>query len=109
MGLGLAQLGEFSFVLFSEAMQLGVMSVEDYNRMLFIALGTLIATPELLRLGSRWTSDSKSSFGEEHAHDQSIAITTPSAIIIGGGRLGAHAARTPATRMFGSPRRHQSG
>ncbi len=56
MGLGLAQMGEFSFVLFSEAMRQGLISSQDYNRMLFIALGTLIATPELLRLGLRCSS-----------------------------------------------------
>jgi CPA2 family monovalent cation:H+ antiporter-2 len=93
MGVGLAQLGEFSFVLFSEAMQLGVISADDYNRMLFIALGTLIATPELLRLGLRWTSVSKTGVGDEHTDDESVDITTPAAVIIGGGRLGAHTAK----------------
>ncbi len=56
MGLGLAQLGEFSFLLVSEGVSAGIISSEDYNRMLFIALGTLTVTPLLLRLGLRWTS-----------------------------------------------------
>jgi len=56
MGLGLAQLGEFSFLLVSKGVSEGIISHEDYNRMLFIALGTLTLTPLLLKLGLRWTS-----------------------------------------------------
>jgi CPA2 family monovalent cation:H+ antiporter-2 len=54
MGIGLAQLGEFSFLLLSEGARGGVISELNYNRTLCIALGTLIATPLLLRLGSRF-------------------------------------------------------
>jgi CPA2 family monovalent cation:H+ antiporter-2 len=53
MGLGLAQLGEFSFLLLLEGWRGGVISEQDYNRTLFIALGTLVVTPLLLRYGSR--------------------------------------------------------
>ncbi len=59
MGLGLAQLGEFSFLLVSKGVSEGIISHEDYNRMLFIALGTLTLTPLLLKLGLRWTSTSE--------------------------------------------------
>lgn len=55
MGLGLAQLGEFSFLLLAEGVARGVITSEDYNRMLFVALGTLILTPQLLKIGLRWT------------------------------------------------------
>lgn len=53
MGIGLAQLGEFSFLLLLEGLRGQVISDIDYNRTLFIALGTLIATPLLLRFGVR--------------------------------------------------------
>jgi CPA2 family monovalent cation:H+ antiporter-2 len=53
LGLGLAQLGEFSFLLLLQGWHGGVISEQDYNRTLFIALGSLIATPLLLRYGSR--------------------------------------------------------
>jgi CPA2 family monovalent cation:H+ antiporter-2 len=53
MGLGLAQLGEFSFLLLLEGWRGGVISEQDYDRTLFIALGTLIATPLLIKYGSR--------------------------------------------------------
>jgi CPA2 family monovalent cation:H+ antiporter-2 len=55
MGLGLAQLGEFSFLVIAEGLDQGVISGVDYNRMLFVALGTLILTPQLLKFGLRWT------------------------------------------------------
>lgn len=92
MGLGLAQMGEFSFVLFSEAMRQTLISAQDYNRLLFIALGTLIATPELLRLGQRWTSAPPETPGAEQEDHQTLGIPAPTAVIIGGGRLGRHAA-----------------
>ena len=56
MGIGLAQLGEFSFLLIAEGVGQGIISPANYNRMLFVALGTLILTPQLIRLGLRWTS-----------------------------------------------------
>lgn len=56
MGLGLAQLGEFSFLLVSKGVNEGIISHDDYNRMLFIALGTLTLTPLLLKLGLKWTN-----------------------------------------------------
>jgi CPA2 family monovalent cation:H+ antiporter-2 len=54
MGIGLAQLGEFSFLLLLEGLNGEVISEQNYNRTLFIALGTLIATPPLLRYGTRF-------------------------------------------------------
>jgi CPA2 family monovalent cation:H+ antiporter-2 len=92
MGLGLAQMGEFSFVLFSEALRLQLISAQDYNRMLFIALGTLIATPELLRLGLRWCGGPDALHSESHGYGGCLDVSSPVAVIIGGGRLGRHAA-----------------
>lgn len=57
MGMGLAQLGEFSFLVLAEGLGQGVISSTQYNRMLFIALGTLILTPQLLKFGLRWTGE----------------------------------------------------
>ncbi|MDA1013651.1 MAG: cation:proton antiporter [Planctomycetota bacterium] len=56
MSLGLAQLGEFSFVLFSEALGHGLIRAHNYNRLLFIALGSLLLTPPLLRYGLKWVT-----------------------------------------------------
>jgi CPA2 family monovalent cation:H+ antiporter-2 len=54
MGLGLAQLGEFSFLLLLEGLRGGVIDQLNYDRTLFIALGTLLFTPTLLRFGARF-------------------------------------------------------
>lgn len=81
MGLGLAQLGEFSFLVLAEGVGQGVLTVTDYNRMLFIALGTLILTPQLLRFGLRWTGglpDERDEAGRgdlrEHVAQRAIVI-----------------------------------
>jgi len=54
-GLGLSQLGELSFMLLSAGMVAGVVATESYDLMLFLAIGTLILTPMLLRRGLRWS------------------------------------------------------
>ena len=51
MGLGLAQMGEFSFVLLSTGMRYEVIEPLHYDVMMFLALGTLILTPQLLKTG----------------------------------------------------------
>lgn len=51
MGLGLSQLGEFSFVLVLAGLQAEVLSEADYRRMLAFALGTLVLTPFLIKRG----------------------------------------------------------
>ena len=59
MGLGLAQLGEFSFLLLLEGSRGGVIGDLDYDRSLLIALGTLLLTPLLLKFGARWVVEEK--------------------------------------------------
>lgn len=89
MGLGLSQLGEFSFLLLSRGSAAGLIAAEDYSRMLFIAIATLLATPMLLRLGLRWTS------GEiEQGDRQPLERTsdTAKAIVIGIGPIGGQIA-----------------
>ena len=55
MGLGLAHLGELSFVILSEGHHANLISDLHYDRMLFVAIGTLVLTPQLLKAGLRWT------------------------------------------------------
>jgi CPA2 family monovalent cation:H+ antiporter-2 len=94
MGLGLAQLGELSFVLLLEGVNQNVLSPLLYNRMLFIALGTLIATPELLKRGLRWAEA-----GLEAVHAPAAnrgrhlaAKPIPHALVIGAGPIGSQIA-----------------
>lgn len=51
MGMGLSQLGEFSFVLVLAGWQANVLTEADYRRMLAFALGTLVLTPPLIKRG----------------------------------------------------------
>ncbi|MEK6233744.1 MAG: cation:proton antiporter, partial [Planctomycetales bacterium] len=86
MGIGLAQLGEFSFLLIAVGVGQGLISPEDYNRLLFIALGTLIITPQLIQFGLRWTGKDA---GEER-EKESLRAESPvqQALVIGIGPIG---------------------
>lgn len=87
MGLGLAQMGEFSFLLLAEGAAEGVLSASDYNRLLFIALGTLIATPLLMKFGLRLIQETNDEQTPEHAkHDEDVPLEK--SIIIGCGPTG---------------------
>lgn len=89
MGLGLAQLGEFSFLIVATAAERGVIGRSDYDRMLFIGLGTLILTPLLLKLGLRWARHSE----EKHV-DRPSGPHHPvqHAVVIGIGPIGRQVA-----------------
>lgn len=51
MGMGLSQIGEFSFVLVLQGWNAGVLTQTHYQYVLFFALGSMVLTPVLLRLG----------------------------------------------------------
>jgi CPA2 family monovalent cation:H+ antiporter-2 len=53
MGLGLAQIGEFAFVLLVTGLSQGIIEPESYDLMMFIAVASLILTPQLLKIGLR--------------------------------------------------------
>jgi CPA2 family monovalent cation:H+ antiporter-2 len=87
MGLGLAQLGEFSFLLLLAGLRGDVISEENYNRTLFIALGTLIATPVLLRFGVRFLRS------DEQQKQRRVALPEATSegsrvLIVGAGPIG---------------------
>ncbi len=92
MGLGLAQLGELSFMLLSAGLSQGVISKLDYNRMLFLAMGTLLLTPQLLKVGLRWTR--RGTQIDHLAEDRRGALPSApkEAIVIGLGPIGRQAA-----------------
>lgn len=54
IGIGLAHIGEFAFVLARIAWQNEVLSSEHYQLLNAVAIGSLIFTPLLLRAGLRW-------------------------------------------------------
>jgi len=94
MGLGLAQLGEFSFLLVAEGVSAGIIDDATYNRMLFIALGTLTLTPLLLRFGLQWTRVPES-IPTKPKKIGEVASSAHGTIIIGIGPIG----RQLATRL----------
>ncbi len=86
MGLGLAQLGEFSFLLVAQGVSEGLVDREQYGRMLFIALGTLLATPWLLRWGLSWTEDERPM--DEHGGPETFDNGLPKVAMFGIGLIG---------------------
>ncbi|MEM1067729.1 MAG: cation:proton antiporter [Planctomycetota bacterium] len=53
MGIGLAHVGEFAFVLVLLGLNSSVLSEADYQRVVAIAVGSLVLTPALMRFGLR--------------------------------------------------------
>lgn len=90
MGLGLAQLGELSFILLSEGMHVGLLDSITYNRMLLIAIGTLILTPPLLRIGLGRAPSEKTAIDGRARPDRRLSRPR-SAIVVGVGPIGRQA------------------
>ena len=92
MGLGLAQLGEFSFVLVLAGKSAGVLTEADYQRMLAFALATLVLTPLLLKLGLQWIG--KAAQGREISTSRLAqpAVPVAEAVVIGIGVTGRQVA-----------------
>jgi monovalent cation:H+ antiporter-2, CPA2 family len=55
VGLGLAHVGEFAFVLAFTAMEAGLIERDDYQRLLILALGSLLFTPWMIKKGMHWS------------------------------------------------------
>jgi len=89
MGLGLSQLGEFSFLLVARGMNEQIIDAENYNRMLFIAVATLILTPWLLRLGLKRAGHVPES---DHSAGEHVPRKGVRAVVIGIGPIGGQVA-----------------
>jgi len=84
-GLGLAQMGEFSFVLLLLGQDSGLMTQPQRDLAMFVALGTLILTPQLLKMGLRLVEQ------DLHAVDDQVELageTIRHAIVVGVGPIG---------------------
>ncbi|MBN1910423.1 MAG: cation:proton antiporter [Pirellulales bacterium] len=95
MGLGLAQLGELSFILLLEGSncQPPVIDAETYNYVLFLALGTLILTPQLIKLGLGWAARADGREKEATLEKRGIEKEpVPRAVIVGSGPIGGRVA-----------------
>ncbi|HJJ47521.1 MAG TPA: cation:proton antiporter [Methanocorpusculum sp.] len=100
-GIGLAQIGEFSFVLGKEGLGLGVLSDSVYQFFLGIALLTMMATPLLIKAGPKISSVFSSEMVQTKGGGISHFEEKSHVIIVGYGLAGRYVAR--ALRKVGIP------
>lgn len=86
MGLGLAHIGEFAFVLLLQGLESGVVSELNYQRLISVAIGSLILTPPLMRLGLRFVHQEEEESLESETTIQ--PISSDKATVIGAGPTG---------------------
>ena len=91
MSIGLAHVGEFAFVLVLLGREVGVIEHHDYQRIVILAIGSLILTPILLKLGLRRTQQS------DETTDDALAWKR-----IGGGQLAIVVGAGPVGRQVAS-------
>jgi len=98
MGVGLAHVGEFAFVLVLLGLQAGVISELDYQRIVAVAVGSLILTPPLMKAGLRLVrGDDAPDEPETIVKKSAVSKSAPSksapsnsrALIIGAGPIGS--------------------
>lgn len=88
MGIGLAHVGEFAFVLVLLGAESGVLDDADYQRVSTLAITSLMLTPLLLKAGLRWTRETeREETVSEATHPRTSDLD--SAVVIGAGLVGA--------------------
>ena len=92
MALGMAQLGEFSFLLLSAGLAVGILQPPAFNIMITIALATLIPTPLLIRMGLLWTDPLLRGQPETPQTPGGELPSTGRAVLIGMGPIGTQVA-----------------
>ncbi len=86
MGIGLAHVGEFAFVLVLLGVDSDVLSEADYQRVVAIAVGSLVLTPTLMKFGLRLLQSSSQGASSELARRDNSA--KHQAVVIGAGPTG---------------------
>jgi len=87
MGLGLAHVGEFAFVLVLLGVESEVIAEPIYQRVVAIAVGSLVLTPLLMKLGLRWMR-AEDSPEQPEPHVRAAIGPNQRATIIGAGLIG---------------------
>ncbi len=87
MGIGLAHIGEFAFVLLMLGWKTGILSESDYQRTVALAIGSLILTPLLLKTGLRWTRSPEGA-DETPSETDCYERAGQKALVIGAGPIG---------------------
>jgi len=93
VALGLAQIGEFSFVLMEVGHSHGLLQGERYQLLLSAAALTMLATPALLPLGPALGLRLRGKVGREADGDTAAAARSGHVIVIGFGHGGSLLAR----------------
>ncbi|MDR0869398.1 MAG: cation:proton antiporter [Planctomycetaceae bacterium] len=90
MGLGLSQLGELSFVLLSQGVSTKMFDYETYQRILFVALTSIILTPFFLNIALKWVVKKEVPHeGHEEEHTEMFPEEAlKKAVVIGLGPIG---------------------
>jgi CPA2 family monovalent cation:H+ antiporter-2 len=89
IGLGLSQIGEFAFILAFAGLQAGMLSKTGYDYLLVFALGTLILTPLMLKVGLRWSQSAEEANYPAGYYDVEILPDDVSrAVVVGIGHIG---------------------
>lgn len=91
LGLGLAHIGEFAFVLVLFASQSGVVTGETYDRVVTLAIMSLILAPMLLHVGSKFVNV-EAAENEESQKTRTFETSGSRALVIGAGPIGSRIA-----------------
>lgn len=98
--LGLAQIGEFSFILAKTGLAEGLISTTDYQRFLAASIISMVATPFLIKAAPRIAYAVQARFVQDSVFEPSVAGVEPSTadmrghvVIVGFGLNGRHLAK----------------
>ncbi|MGF1582422.1 MAG: cation:proton antiporter [Gemmataceae bacterium] len=95
LGLGLAHVGEFAFVLLLFGWNARLLDEETYQKFVTLAFGTLLLTPILLKWGIRWIQREQVEKEVEHFSD---LYSPRAALVVGMGPVGRRVATALETR-----------
>ena len=92
MGLGLSQIGEFALVIIMAGVASGVVTSDDYQRVLFLVMASLLLTPLMMQRGLRLT-DHELDESEQQAKQGLMDMDRGHAVLAGMGLVGGGLAR----------------
>lgn len=84
MGMGLAQVGEFAFVLTLLGVEAELLGTQTYERIVLLAIASLTVTPLLIRWGVRWVDETESEAESEHPGKPGAGHV----VVVGAGPIG---------------------
>jgi len=93
---GLFQIGEFAFVLASQANELGLLEGLNAQRFLAVAVLSMLLTPFAVRGASRWADRQRGDADEPKRPRTAHGLTPVEVLIAGYGLTGQHVARVLA-------------